>query len=100
MTTVMQGKVEAKRNQGRPPASYIDNVKADSGLQLYEVIQMSNLSLPFIFFIRLESFLSRTFLPVSKTRTNRLCILRQCKYIKHYVIYQSMDYGLIIANLI
>ena len=41
MTTVMQGKVEAKRNQGRPPASYIDNVKADSGLQLYEVIHES-----------------------------------------------------------
>ena len=38
MTTVLQGKVEAKRNQGKPPASYIDNVKADSGLQLYEVI--------------------------------------------------------------
>ena len=24
MTTVLQGKVEAKRNQGRPPTSYID----------------------------------------------------------------------------
>jgi len=31
MTTVLQGKVEAKRNQGRPPTSCIDNVKADSG---------------------------------------------------------------------
>jgi hypothetical protein len=41
MTTVLQGKVEAKRNQGRPPTSYIDNVKADSGLQLYEVIHHS-----------------------------------------------------------
>jgi hypothetical protein len=41
MTTVLQGKVEAKRNQGRPPTSYIDNVEADSGLQLYEVIRQS-----------------------------------------------------------
>ena len=41
MTTVLQGKVEAKRNQGRPPTSYIDNVKAASGLQLYEVIHQS-----------------------------------------------------------
>jgi glucose-6-phosphate 1-dehydrogenase len=41
MTTVLQGKLEAKRNQGRPPTSYIDNVKADSGLQLYEVIHHS-----------------------------------------------------------
>ena len=41
MTTVLQVKVEAKRNQGRPPTSYIDNVKADSGLQLYEVIHQS-----------------------------------------------------------
>ena len=38
MTTVLQGKVEAKRNYGRPPTSYIDNVKVDSGLQLYDVI--------------------------------------------------------------
>jgi hypothetical protein len=38
MTTVLQGKVEAKRNQGRPHTSCIDNVKADSGLQLYKVI--------------------------------------------------------------
>jgi hypothetical protein len=29
-----------------------------------------------------RSFLSCTFLPVSKARTNKLCILRQCKYIK------------------
>jgi hypothetical protein len=29
-----------------------------------------------------ESFLSCTFLPVSKACTNKLCILRQCKYIK------------------
>jgi hypothetical protein len=43
---------------------------------------MSNLQLSFNFFMRLESFLSCTFLPVSKARTNRLCILRQCKYIK------------------
>jgi hypothetical protein len=41
-----------------------------------------NLQLSFIFFMRLESFLSCTFLPVSKARTNKLCILRQCKYIK------------------
>jgi hypothetical protein len=32
--------------------------------------------------MRLESFLSCTFLPVSKACTNKLCILRQCKYIK------------------
>jgi hypothetical protein len=37
----MQGKAEAKKNRGRPPTSYIDNVKADSGLQLYEVIHQS-----------------------------------------------------------
>ena len=43
---------------------------------------MSHLQLSFIFFMRLESFLSCTFLPVSKARTNKLCILRQCKYIK------------------
>jgi hypothetical protein len=43
---------------------------------------MSNLQLSFIFFIRLESFLSCICLPVSKARTNKLCILRQCKYIK------------------
>jgi hypothetical protein len=36
---------------------------------------MSNLQLSFNFFMRLESFLSCTFLPVSKARTNRLCIL-------------------------
>ena len=41
MTAVLLGKVEAKRNQGRPPTSYIDKVKADSGLQLYEVIHQS-----------------------------------------------------------
>ena len=41
LTTVLQGKVEAKQNQGRPPTSYIDNVKADSGLQLYEVIHQN-----------------------------------------------------------
>ena len=41
MTTVLQGKVEAKRNQGRSPISYIDNVKADSSLQLYEVIHQN-----------------------------------------------------------
>jgi hypothetical protein len=29
-----------------------------------------------------ESFLSCTFLPVSKARTNIICLLRQCKYIK------------------
>jgi hypothetical protein len=43
---------------------------------------MSNLQLSFIFFMRLESFLSCTFLPVSKARTNIICLLRQCKYIK------------------
>jgi hypothetical protein len=32
--------------------------------------------------MKLESFLSCTFLPVSKACTNKLCILRQCKYIK------------------
>ena len=41
MTTVLQDKVEAKRHQGRPPTSYIDNVKADSSLQLYDVIHQS-----------------------------------------------------------
>jgi hypothetical protein len=42
---------------------------------------MSNLQLSFIFFMRLESFLSCTFLPVSKARTNRLCIVA---YINNY----------------
>jgi hypothetical protein len=36
--------------------------------------------LMFIFFMRLENFLSCTFLPVSKARTNKLCFLRQCKF--------------------
>lgn len=39
--TVLQGKVESKGNQGRPPRLYIDNVKVDSSLQLYEVIHQS-----------------------------------------------------------
>jgi hypothetical protein len=34
---------------------------------------MSNLQLSFIFFMRLESFHSCTFLPVSKAHANKLC---------------------------
>ena len=41
MIIVLQSKVEAKRNQRRSPTSYIDNVKADIGLQIYEVIHQS-----------------------------------------------------------
>ena len=31
MTTALQGKVEGKRRKGRPPISYIDNLKDASG---------------------------------------------------------------------
>ena len=41
MTTVLQGKIEAKRNRGRPPISYMINITETSGLSLSEVVHMS-----------------------------------------------------------
>lgn len=41
MTTVLQGKVESKRNRGRPPISYMNNISASSGLRLEEIIHRS-----------------------------------------------------------
>ena len=41
MTTVLQGKIEAKRNRGRPPISYMTNITETSGLSLSEVVHMS-----------------------------------------------------------
>ena len=41
MTTVLQGKIEAKRNRGRPPISYMTNITEISGLSLSEVVHMS-----------------------------------------------------------
>ena len=41
MTTVLQGKLEAKRNSGRPPTSYINNIKSASGLKLHEFVWKS-----------------------------------------------------------
>ena len=41
MTTVLQGKIEAKRNRGRPPISYMSNITENSGLSLSEVVHMS-----------------------------------------------------------
>ena len=41
MTTVLQGKMEAKRNPGRPPTSYMRNITNVSGMKLHEVAQKS-----------------------------------------------------------
>ena len=41
MTTVLQGKIEAKRNRGRLPISYMTNITETSGLSLSEVVHMS-----------------------------------------------------------
>ena len=41
MATVLQGKVEAKRNRGRPPASYMSYTTEYSGLKLSEVVHQS-----------------------------------------------------------
>ena len=37
MTTVMQGKLEAKRRSGRPPTTYLDNIKKKVGMSLQEM---------------------------------------------------------------
>ena len=42
MSTVLQGKVEGKRNRGRPPTTYIDNIKKDSGLSLSQIVRRSD----------------------------------------------------------
>ena len=41
MTAMLQGKVESKRNRGRPPISYMNNITASSGLRLSEIIHRS-----------------------------------------------------------
>ena len=41
MTTALQGKVEAKRNRGRPPVSYMASITASSGLSLSDVVHKS-----------------------------------------------------------
>ena len=41
MKTVLQGKTEAKRNSGRPPTSYMNNIKDVCGLNINEIAQKS-----------------------------------------------------------
>ena len=41
MTTVLQGKVNGKRNKGRPPASLVKNITYISGKKLQEVTRLS-----------------------------------------------------------
>ena len=41
MSTVLQGKVEGKRNRGRPPASLASNITKTSGKKLQEVVRLS-----------------------------------------------------------
>ena len=41
MASVFQGKTEARRRRGRPPISYVDNIKEISGLRLEEIAQYS-----------------------------------------------------------
>ena len=41
MSTVLQGKVEGKRNRGRPPASLARNITNISGKKLQEVVRLS-----------------------------------------------------------
>ena len=41
MATALQGKVEAKRNRGRPPISYMASITASSGLSLSDVVHKS-----------------------------------------------------------
>ena len=38
MTTVLQGKMDAKRKPGRPPTSYISNITSATGLKLHEAV--------------------------------------------------------------
>ena len=39
MSTVLQGKVDGKRNRGRPAMTYIDNIRKDSGLSLSQIVR-------------------------------------------------------------
>ena len=41
MATILQGRVEGRRNRGRPPMSYMDNITAITGLTLGEVMHRS-----------------------------------------------------------
>ena len=41
MATILQGRVEGRRNRGRPPMSYMDNITAISGLTLGGVMHRS-----------------------------------------------------------
>ena len=41
MASIFQGRVEGKRNRGRPSMSYMDNIKAITGLTLGEVVHRS-----------------------------------------------------------
>ena len=41
MSTVFQGKLNAKRNAGRPPASLLQNLKTSSGLNIQQVVHRS-----------------------------------------------------------
>ena len=41
MTTVLQGKVNGKRNRGRPPVSLVKNIIYISGTKLQEVTRLS-----------------------------------------------------------
>ena len=41
MTSVLQGKMDAKRNPGRPPKSYMSNITSASGLRLQDVVWQS-----------------------------------------------------------
>ena len=38
MSTILQGRVEGKRNRGRPSTSLITNITANSGLTLSQVV--------------------------------------------------------------
>ena len=41
MTSIFQGRVEARRNRGRPATSYMDNITSSIGLRIDEVIHSS-----------------------------------------------------------
>ena len=41
ITTELQGKVEAKRNRGRPPISYMASITANSDLSLSDLVHKS-----------------------------------------------------------
>ena len=41
MTTVLQGKIEAKRRRGRPSTTYIENIKKISGMSFQKAIHQA-----------------------------------------------------------